>query len=119
MGRRYKMYAAETGVTYQYFFVTRHPVRRPEGQGAGIDFTFVVTADQNPPFTPRVFVSERALSAWQGAHGRELHANEQYALAKMRLFHAFDHEERLRDCSLSIVVDETNVEELLKPLALL
>jgi len=118
MGHRYKAYAADRGVCYQYFFNNRRSVVRPEGQGAGSDFTFVVTADQHPPFTLKIFVSDRALAAWREAHGRELDSNEQYALAKMRLYHAFDEQEHLNEEWLNLVVDETNVEELLEPLEL-
>lgn len=118
LGRRYKSYAGETGVSYQYFFNARRRVVRPEGQGPGSDYTFVVTADQQPPFALRVFVSDRALAAWREAHGRELDSNEQYAAAKMRLFRAFDELEQLGEERLSLVVDETNVEELLGPLDL-
>ena len=118
MGRRYKSYSAETGVSYQYFFASQRPVNRPEGQGRGTDFSFVITADQHPPFTLRIFVSHRAVSAWRDAHGRDLNSNEQYAAAKMRLFQACDVEEQLKDHSLSLIVDETNVEELLEPLDL-
>lgn len=118
MGRRYKSYAAETGVSYQYYFSAQRRVNRPEGQGAGMDFVFVVTADQHPPFTLRIFVSDRASSAWRDAHGRSLNANEQYAAAKMRLFRAFDELEQLKEHGLSLLVDETNVVELLEPLDL-
>jgi hypothetical protein len=116
MGRRYKSYTGETGVTYLYFFDTRRRVVRPEGQGAGSDFTFVATADQNPPFSLRVFVSDRALAAWRTARGRELDSNEQYAAAKMCLFRAFDEHERLVDERLNLIVDERNIAELLEPL---
>ena len=51
-------------------------------------------------------------------HGRELDASEQYAAAKMRLFRAFDKHERLFEERLNLVVDETNIEELLNPLNL-
>jgi len=118
MGRRYKSYAAETGVSYQYFFEARRRVVRPERQGPGSDFIFVVTADQQPPFVLRVFVSDRALAAWRTAHGRDLDPNEQYAAAKMRLFRGFDEQEGLRNDPLGLVVDETNVGELLEPLEL-
>lgn len=116
--RRHKTYAAETGTSYQYFFCTRRRVVRPEGQGAGSDFTFVVTADQNSPFTLRVFLSDRALDVWQEAHGRELDPNEQYAAAKMCLFRALDEVENLRHETLSLLVDESNIEGLLSPLDL-
>jgi hypothetical protein len=118
MGRRYKAYQAETGVTYQYYFEVRRGVVRPEGQGSGSDFIFVVTADQHPPLVLRVFVSDRALEAWRVAHGRKLDANEQYAAAKMRLFRAFDQVESLSGEPLGLVVDESNVIELLAPLEL-
>jgi hypothetical protein len=118
MGRRYKAYGAETGVSYQYFFDRQHRVIRPEGQGSGNDFVFVITADQRPPFTLRIFVSDRAISAWREAHQWDLDSNQQYAAAKMRLFSAFDELERLNEHHLSLVVDETNVEALLEPLEL-
>ncbi len=118
MARRYKFYQAETGVSYQYFFVGRRRLRRPEGQGPGSDFTFVVTADQSSPFMLRIFVSDRALAAWQQVHGRQLDEKEQYAAAKMRLYRGFDEHEQLRVELLNLIVDETNVEELLAPLEL-
>jgi len=113
MGRRYKSYTGETGVTYLYFFDARRRVVRPEGQGAGSDYSFVVTADQHPPFSLRVFISARALETWRAAHGRELDSNEQYAAAKMRLFRAFDEHEQLVDDRLNLVVDEANIDGLL------
>jgi hypothetical protein len=115
-GRRYKSYAGETGVSYQYFFAARRTVIRPDGQGRGSDYTFVVTADQRPPFSLRIFVSDRGLEAWRAAHGRDLDANEQYAAAKMRLFRAFDELENLIEERLGLVVDQSNIEELLEPL---
>jgi hypothetical protein len=117
-GRRYKSYAAETCVSYRYFFDSSRSVVRPEGQGEGIDFTFVALADQHPPVTLKVFLSNRALAVWRELHSRELDAREQYAAAKMRLFRAFDEEERLRLEQPSLLVDESNVEELLQPLNL-
>jgi hypothetical protein len=115
-GRRYKSYAGETGVSYTYFFEARRGVVRPEGQGPGSDYTFVVSADQHPPFALRIFVAERGLRAWRAAHGRDLDSNEQYAAAKMRLFRAFDEVENLPAKRLDLVVDQTNIEELLEPL---
>jgi hypothetical protein len=118
MACRYKFYAAETGTSYQYFFVWSRAVNRPEGQGPGSDYVFVVTPDQQPPFTLRVFVSDRALAAWRLIHGRELDSAEMYAVAKMRLFRALDELPCLRGEWLNLLVDETNIEELLAPLDL-
>jgi hypothetical protein len=113
MGRRYKSYAGETGVCYQYFFGGRRRVIRPEGQGPGSDYTFVVTADQHAPFVWKVFVADRSLEAWRAAHGRPLDSNEQYATAKMRLFRAFDEDVQLIEERLNLVVDENNIDDLL------
>jgi len=118
MSRRYKSYAAETGIVYRYFFESRRSLVRPAGLGLGSDYIFVTTADQGPPFVLRVFVSQAAIAAWRAAHGRELDSSEQYALAKMRLFRAFDELENLRYESLNLVVDETNLEDLLEALDL-
>lgn len=117
-GHRYKSYAGETGVSYQYFFEAGRPVSRPEGQGEGVDYSFVVTADQRPPFALRVFVSARGLARWRELSGRDLEPNEQYAAAKMRLFRAFDEEERLTEARLDLVVDESNIQELLSALGI-
>ena len=118
MARRYKLHAAETGTAYQYFFASRRRVNRPEGQGPGSDYIFVVTPEQGPPFILRIFVSDRALATWRQVHGRDLDANEMYAVAKMRLFRGLDELERLRDDWLNLLVDEGNVEDLLAPLDL-
>jgi hypothetical protein len=117
-GHRYKSYTGETGVTYQYYYDARRPVVRPEGQGAGADYCFVVTADQHPPFSLRVFVSERGLEEWARHHGRPLDPNEQYAAAKMRLFRAFDEQDRLLEARLDLVVNEGNIHELLLQLGI-
>ena len=118
MAHRYKFYAAETGTAYQYFFAHSRRVRRPEGQGSGNDYVFVVTADQRPPFMLRVFISDRALEAWRQTEGRDLDSKEIYAVAKMRLFRAFDEVAALRDEALNLLVDEGNIKELLAPLDL-
>ncbi len=118
MAHRYKFYAAETGTAYQYFFAGSRRINRPEGQGAGNDYIFVVTPDQRPPFILRVFISERALGVWRQTHGRDLDSNEIYAVAKMRLFRAFDEIDGLRGEWLNLLVDEGNVMELLAPLNL-
>jgi hypothetical protein len=118
MARRSKFYAAETGTAYRYFFSGSRRVTRPMGQGSGYDYAFVVTADQGFPFVLRIFIADRALAAWREAEGRDLHSNEIYAVSKMRLFHAFDEVEALRRHAVDILVDETNIRELLSPLNL-
>ena len=65
---------------------------------------------------PAISTSSPANGRFDGpaAWGRE--ANELYALAKMRLFRAFDEVESLVQERLNIVVDEQNLEDLLAPL---
>ena len=118
MARRFKQYAAETGISYEYFFAGTHRVTRPEGQGDGADYEFVVVPGTAPPFTLRVFVSDAALSAWRAAKGHVLSPNESYAAAKMRLFQAFDEHELLRVDPLGLTVDGSNIGSLLEPLDL-
>ena len=118
MARRSKFYAAETGTAYSYVFSGSRRVTRPEGQGPGYDYVFIVTADQGAPFVLRVFISGRGLAAWRESEGRELDSNEIYAVSKICLFRAFDEIEGLRHHSLNLLVDETNIRELLAPLGL-
>jgi len=118
MPRRYKSYAAETGVVYRYFFESRRSIIRPAGLGPGSDYIFVLIADQGSPFVLRIFVSDRAVTAWGVARARELDPSERYALAKMRLFRAFDELENLREECWNLVVDDSNLEELLAALDL-
>jgi hypothetical protein len=118
MARRSKFYTADSGITYRYFFSGCRELVRPEAQGRGFDHLFVVTADQGAPFVLRIFVSGRGLSAWRESEGRDLTMSEIYAVSKMRLFRAFDEADSLRQCSLDLLVDETNILELLSPLGL-
>lgn len=114
--RRVKRYAAATGVNYHYFASGQRQVCRPEGQGSGTDFTFVVTADRRAPAVLRVFVAERASHAWREATGRELDPGESYAAAKLRLFQALDELADPYSERFGLVVDESNVQSLLEPL---
>ena len=118
MARRHKQYAAETGVSYEYFFAGTRHVIRPEGLGSGAEYEFVVVPGAASPFTLRVFVSDTALATWQALRGRDLSPNEIYAAAKMRLFQAFDDGGPLRADGLDLLVDGENIEALLEPLDL-
>ena len=117
-GRRYKVYAADTGISYQYYFAWRRRVTRPEDLGAGSDFIFVISSGPRLPFLARVFVSDRAMQAWRQLHGRELDASELYAVAKMRLFRAFDELDQPGDEWSNLIVNESNIVGLLQPLGL-
>ena len=113
--RRIKSYSAANGHVYQYYFyeLNRTAV---DGEAAG-EFVYAVSADRGTSFGLRIFVMQAALDAWAAANGRVLTSSEEYAVAKMRLFQAFDEgavpltAEAAREVRL--VVDEANLEELL------
>src|ERR1700756_3952775 len=86
--RRIKSYSAANGYVYQYYFYELNRVA-VDGRAAG-EFVYEISADRGASFGLRIFVMKAALGAWAAANGRELTASEEYAVAKMRLFQAFD-----------------------------
>src|SRR5258707_3213095 len=113
--RRSKIYSAANGYVYQYYFYELNRVA-VEGRAAG-EFVYAISADRGISFGLRIFVMQAALEAWARANGRALTSSEEYAVAKMRLFQAFD------DGSVKpalegqqpgeVFVDESNLEEML------
>ena len=116
--RRIKSYSAANGYVYQYYFYDLNRVS-VGGQAAG-EFVYAISADRGTSFGLRILVMQGALDAWAAANGRSLTASEEYAVAKMRLFQAFDEgvvpltAEAAREVRL--VVNDSNLEELLKML---
>jgi len=118
--RRVKSYSAADGFVYQYYFFEGNRAQR--GGNPGGEFTYVVSADRRSAFPFKIFVAQSALDAWAKLNGRPLSSSEEYAVAKMRLFQAFDegsvqappegqqpHE---------VVVDDSNLENLLVQLGI-
>jgi hypothetical protein len=113
--RRVKSYSAADGYVYQYYFFEGDRAQRNGSPGG--EFTYVVSADRKSAFPFKIFVAQSALEVWAKANGRSLTSSEEYAVAKMRLFQAFD------DGSVKpplegqqpgeVLVDESNLEELL------
>lgn len=114
--RRVKSYSAATGCVYQYFFYEVQGARR--GPWRGKEYTYMVSVDRSRVFPLRVFVRRDALEAWSRAHGRALTGTEEYAVAKMRLFRAFDEVEDLAGHPPELQVDEANLGALLAALDL-
>jgi hypothetical protein len=116
--RRIKTYSAASGYVYQYYFYELNRIS-VDGEAAG-EFVYAISADRGTSFGLRIFVKRAALEAWARANGRALMSSEEYAVAKMRLFQAFDEgvvpltAEEAREVRL--VVDESNLEALLKML---
>ncbi len=113
--RRIKSYSAANGYVYQYYFYELNRVS-VDGEAAG-EFVYAISADRGTSFGLRIFVMQAALEAWARANRRALTSSEEYAVAKMRLFQAFDEgvvprtAEAAREVRL--VVDKTNLDTLL------
>ncbi len=118
--RRVKSYSAADGHVYQYYFFEGNRAQR--GGGPGGEFTYVVSTDRRSAFPFKIFVLQAALDAWAKQNGRPLSSSEEYAVAKMRLFQAFDEgavqTPPAGQPPLEVVVDESNLEDLLGQLGI-
>jgi hypothetical protein len=113
-----KSYSASNGYVYQYCFYEVNRITH-EGGPAG-EFIYAISADRTPTYPLRIVVVQAALEAWARANGRALTSSEEYAVAKMRLFQAFDEGEvpvvPTGAEELSLLVDESRLEDLLRML---
>jgi hypothetical protein len=116
--RRMKTYTGEMGFVYQYYFVGKRAALPEDPAAPATEFIFDVTADRKTVFSTSVFLKPEALRAWAQAHGRELNDTEQYAVAKMRLFRAFDEVENLQQDGRRLRVDAAEIVGLLEGLDL-
>jgi hypothetical protein len=114
--RRVKSYSAASGIVYQYYFYEIRPARR--GLVTGTEYVYMVSADRKGVFPLGIFVRRDAVRQWAEKTGRDLTGTEEYAVAKMRLFQAFDELEGLAVPLPNLQVDETNLESLLAQLDL-
>jgi hypothetical protein len=116
--RRIKSYSAANGYVYQYCF---YEVNRIVDQdGATGEFIYAISADRQSTFGLRILVRQGALEAWARENGRPLTSSEEYAVVKMRLFQAFDEGAvpltANEAAEVSLIVDESNLDDLLKAL---
>ena len=113
--RRVKSYSAADGYVYQYYFVEGNRAQR--GGSPGGEFTYAISTDRRSAFPFKIFVKQSALDAWAKLNGRPLTSSEEYAVAKMRLFQAFDEGSVQNSAEgqppREVVVDESNLEEIL------
>lgn len=116
--RRVKSYSAGNGYVYQYCFYEVNRIFH-DGGPAG-EFIYAISADRKTTFPLRIVVVQAALGAWAQAHGRSLTSSEEYAVAKMRLFQAFDDGtvplSAQTAAQVTFLVDDTNLESLLQAL---
>ena len=116
--RRMKTYTAQSGYVYQYYFVGKRAALADAAEAPANEYVFDVTPDRKTTYAVSVFVKPEALAAWADQHGRKLTDSEQYAAAKLRLLRGFDEMENVRTHSRRLVVDASNIRELLAELAL-
>jgi hypothetical protein len=114
--RRIKSYSADSGFVYQYQFQDAHPAQ--QGTARGNEYVYYVSADRKKMFPVRIFVRADAVGKSVKSTGRALTGTEEYAVAKMRLFQAFDEIESLGEKSPDLIVDNSNLETLLSQLDL-
>jgi hypothetical protein len=116
VAHRIKSYPAATGFVYQYCFVEVQKARR--GVSLGTEYIYVVSVDRKENFPLTVFVKQSAEDKWAKREGRKLSGTEEYAVAKIRLFQAFDEIEDLATTKPDLFVDDSNLDALLKQLDL-
>ena len=114
--RRVKSYSAATGHVYQYYFYEVEKARR--GASSGTEYVYMVSVDRKKVFPVKVFVVKDALEKWSARTGQQLTGTEEYAVAKIRLFQAFDEIEGLAAQTPELLVDDTNLDNLLSQLDL-
>jgi len=114
--RRVKSYSASNGYVYQYCFFEVNRVA--DASGPAGEFIYAISADRKTTFPIRILVRQSALEAWAQLNGRPLTSSEEYAVAKMRLFQAFDEGAvplaTRSSPDLRLLVDESNLEDLLR-----
>jgi hypothetical protein len=118
--RRVKTYSAADGFVYQYYFFEGN--RGQRGGNPGGEFTYVVSIDRQSAFRFKIFVHQSALDGWAAQTGRALSSSEEYAIAKMRLFNAFDEgvvkASPQGEPPREVTVNEVNLEGLLGQLGI-
>ena len=118
--RRVKSYSAASGFVYQYYFFEVLPARRTGREGR--EYTYMVSADRRSVFPLKIFVEKDALAASTRRTGRGLTGTEEYAVAKLRLFQAFDELNAPLDAggaaSIDLRVDQANLDGFLQQLDL-
>ncbi|HYA98212.1 MAG TPA: hypothetical protein VEH49_08965 [Methylomirabilota bacterium] len=116
--RRVKSYSAATGYVFQYYFFEVESAER--GAVRGNEYRYVVSADRRAQFPVRILVDASAVAGWKQRAGRALSGTEEYAVAKLRLFQAFDEDPSLAASSggraAQLFVDETNLDGFLAQL---
>jgi len=108
--RRQKTYSAQSGHVYQYFYEGYRAIT------AANEYVFDVSADRRTSMPVSVIVELAAVESWNAAHGRTLTGTEQYAVAKLALFQAFDEREEPSQMSQEVRVRPADLAAILESL---
>jgi hypothetical protein len=114
--RRQKTYSGQSGYVYQYYYEGHRPYTRDRNDGT--EYVFDISADRKTSMAVSVLISCTALDDWQKRHGRTLHSSEQYAIAKMALFQAFDERPSPAAMGADVHVRAADVETILAGLGI-
>jgi hypothetical protein len=114
--RRQKIYSAQTGYVYRYFYLGHRPASWDGA--AGTEYVFETAADTKTFFQAPVFLRDDAVTSWEQGHRRALTAVERYAAVKMALFQAFDESPSPSHMGSRIRVRAANLEAHLETLGI-
>jgi hypothetical protein len=114
--RRQKTYSAQSGYVYQYYYQGRRPASR--GREEGVEYVFEVSADRKSATPVSVFVSLAVVEEWERRGDRTLTATEQYAVAKMALFQAFDERRSPQEMRGEVGVGAADLAAILETLGI-
>lgn len=114
--KRLKVYPAQSGYVYEYYFIEMRQRKRLLG-APDFHYLYHVTTNRKDFTVVEVVVEDKALKRWKNVNGRELAEVERYAAAKMGLFRVFDECPEPRQLQGGSVT-EANIEALLEPLGL-
>jgi hypothetical protein len=79
---------------------------------------FGVTAGRRGQRDVIVFLASGVLTAWEQAHGRRFSTAEQYAIAKMALFQAFDERPRPELMRADVFVRAADLDAIIETLGI-
>jgi hypothetical protein len=110
--RRQKTYSAQSGYVYQYFYDGHR------GDEQETEYVFTVSGDRKEWHPASIRLASEALRSWEQKHGRTLSSTEQYAIAKMALFQAFDERTSPAQMKEDIRIRPADVEAIMEALGL-
>jgi hypothetical protein len=104
---RMKTYSAQSGYVYHYFY---EGLRETDDL---LEYCFEISGDRKTWFRTTVKLPREELEAWAGSYGRELRLQEQYAIAKLALFEAFDTRAVPDEMRRPVSIPATGISQLL------